>query len=259
MYEQVTKTKNEIEFYDKCIRTFTILSKVVPKSQLALAILHDMLEQSGKSRYTLYSVMNYKGDEEFSLQRPDDCLLVTNCNFSFSRIKASQHSFLTVEECKSKMSSNLSNSTEDERTSQSKGFRPNVNLRWSSSDDSFDIKVDDAAIEKVIPLRQLFTVSMLELQENQSKVREVLSKFALSDEARKNLWRRRIGNRLRITQQLYQSLLDKLAVESISKKAEKVIVDDLDRTWPHCNDIEEGRVMYAEMKQVLSLIEVGRE
>lgn len=80
----------------------------------------------------------------------------------------------------------------------------------------------------------------------------------MSDQLRRDYWRVKIGNKLKINSVLYNNLVERLSVESIPKRSEKTITDDLDRTFPNCNDIQEGKEMYANMKQILSLFELYR-
>jgi hypothetical protein len=96
----------------------------------------------------------------------------------------------------------------------------------------------------------------MEAYQNRGKLAEFFTKHTMSDDLRKQFWKARIGNRLRISKPLFDSLVDRLATEGISKKADKIIVDDLDRTFPVCSDREEGKEMYQNMRRVLCLFEV---
>lgn len=129
--------------------------------------------------------------------------------------------------------------------------------KWNTGDETFDLKIDDKAFEKVIGKRRLSSLCVKEAALLKDKLESIVKVFAISDDLRKEYWRARIGNKLRITKTLYDSLVDRLLSDPISRKAEKTIIDDLDRTFPICTDIQEGRQMYQNMKLVLSLFEVS--
>lgn len=84
------------------------------------------------------------------------------------------------------------------------------------------------------------------------------AKYTIDEEERKQLWRDRIGNRLKITQRTYMWLGDRLRAEGLEKDAEKVIGNDLDRTFPAVDTHEEGLKMYQEIKMLLSLFQLYR-
>lgn len=212
--------------------------------------------------------MHYTANQETKITIPDECLLVTTDILTFSKPQTHHtHHLMPEDGVMTKFSSNLSNSTEDDfglarskdsNSATGKGFKPGANFRWNAGEDTFDIQIDNLFMAKVIPFDKMCSMSQKEAtEEYQEKLKDLFTRCTWSEEARKNLWRSRIGNKLKITRQMFKSLVERLAVESISRKAEKVIIDDLDRTFPQCSDVEEGKAMYADMKLVLSLIEVA--
>ena len=87
---------------------------------------------------------------------------------------------------------------------------------------------------------------------------EFFRNFCLSDEERRYVWRARIGNKLKITQPFYNGLLARLQSRTFSKKADKLIRDDLDRTFPNCQTFEEGKRMYRQIQTLLRLFQIYR-
>ena len=101
-------------------------------------------------------------------------------------------------------------------------------------------------------------MSLQEACSIKDKVIGMVRQSAMSDQLRRDYWRAKIGNKLKINPVLYNNLVERLSVEPLPKKSEKTIIDDLDRTFPNCNDIQEGKEMYANMKLTLSLFELYR-
>ena len=83
-------------------------------------------------------------------------------------------------------------------------------------------------------------------------------KYTLTDEERKEVWKARIGNKLKITKELYHGLFSRLHSRSFPKKVDKLIRDDLDRTFPNCLTFEEGKRMYSKMHNLLRLFQLYR-
>lgn len=80
----------------------------------------------------------------------------------------------------------------------------------------------------------------------------------LTDEERRELWVKKIGNQLKITRELYHGLISRLETHPFPKKAAKIIQDDLDRTFPNCRTFYEGERMYRNMERILRLFQVYR-
>ena len=95
-------------------------------------------------------------------------------------------------------------------------------------------------------------------QEPRDAVRKVFSKYSLEDETRRTLWRNKIGNRLRITPLTFLWLEQLLERQPVQPKELKVIVSDLDRTFPECDTREEGTKMYQDILHVLCLFATYR-
>lgn len=255
----MNKTRQEIEFANYCQKTYSTISVLLPKPQLGSYIMHDMLKRTDHSLYYLQAIDKYTAHIAGSIKEKDDCLIVEKLALSFSRPEYTKSYFGLQEES---ISQNCSNSTEGDDLPQKdkkpeKGFKPLQMYKWTTGDETFDLKINDNAFDKAIGKRTLSSLTINEACAMKDKIEPIAKTHAISDDIRKEFWRAKIGNRLRITKCLYDSLVDRLTSEPISRKAEKTITDDLDRTFPICTDIQEGRQMYQNMKLVLSLFEVG--
>ncbi len=217
-----------------------------------------MLKRTDQSLYYLQATDKYASHIAGSIKEKDDCLVVEKLSLSYIRPEYTKSYYGLQEES---ISQNCSNSTEGDELPMKdkkpeKGFKPMQMYKWNAGDDTFDLKISDSVFDKIIGKRNLSSLTITEAATFKDKLEPIVKNYAMSDDFRKEFWRIKIGNRLRITRVLYDSLVDKLTSESIAKKAEKTIIDDLDRTFPICTDIHEGKQMYQNMKLVLSLFEV---
>lgn len=135
--------------------------------------------------------------------------------------------------------------------------RMNANLVFGGSDDAkvFDLPIND----------KLFRSKYKQIIKDTREVyyeRELLFNFfrsyTISDEERKHIWKIRIGNRLGITKDLYDSLCMRLELEGIKKKDSKLISDDLFRTLPNYGSTKIGETMYEKLHHILSLFQLYR-
>lgn len=261
LYDTVDHIKQEVAFAGHCQKTYSAVSLLFPKPLFVSSIVHDLLMRVDRSIYKLQGPDRYASQIKQSRKVKDECLTIEKLTVSISRPENLKGNPGALEET---LSQNCSSSTEGDDLpakdkNADKGFKPKQMYKWNTGDDTFDLKVSDAAFDKVLGKRTLASLTVKEACALKDKLEGVCKTAALSDEVRRDLWRAKIGNGLRINKAMYSSLVDKLAAEPISRKAEKTIVDDLDRTFPICSDVNEGKQMYQNMKLVLSLFEVARD
>lgn len=220
-----------------------------------------MTISSGHSQFELVGTHKYHTKLECSSKQTDECLSIDT--FSIRYLKPwINPSLLSIEECKSQQGSNSTEAEDVQARKEilaNKGFKPNSGFKWNTGDQTFDLQVSDSILSEKIGFTRLCQFTVVEAFQQRKKLAEFFTKYTMSDEARKKFWRAKIGNKLRISKALFDSLVDRLNSEGIPKKAEKTIIDDLDRTFPICNDFEEGKQMYQNMKLVLSLFEVVQD
>lgn len=257
LFEKVNSIKEELEFTKYCTKTYSLQSKVAPRQKLVKSIAHEMILKSGHSLFEMNAILKYKNELKLKSQQTDETLSIDKYSISFSKPEF-QGGQNPSDENKSQ---NCSNSTDTEdllwkKDAHLKGFRPNNGFKWSTSGDTFDLSISDQLLQETLGFKKLCRMTVMEAYQNRIKLAEFFTKHTMSDDLRKQFWRARIGNRLRISKPLFDSLVDRLETEGISRKAEKTIIDDLDRTFPVCNDMEEGKRMYQNMKLILSLFEV---
>lgn len=82
--------------------------------------------------------------------------------------------------------------------------------------------------------------------------------YTISDEERKQLWKVRIGNSLRIDREVFENLKVRLKEEGLKKSVEKLVVDDMNRTLPNYKSCGAGQYMYENIQQLLLLFQVYR-
>lgn len=91
-----------------------------------------------------------------------------------------------------------------------------------------------------------------------ASIRDFFKGYVLTDEERRMVWKLKIGNKLKITEDLYQGLVARLDTRPFPKKIYKLIKDDLDRTFPNCTSFKEGEKMYKKMEKLLRLFQIYR-
>lgn len=110
----------------------------------------------------------------------------------------------------------------------------------------------------ITALPQLLTGPCTPKQPVRDSIRKVFSKHTLDQESRKLLWKNKIGNHLRLTSRNVEWIEQILAKRPLAHKERKVIVSDLDRTFPECDTREEGKKMYRDMLHILCLFAAYR-
>lgn len=157
-------------------------------------------------------------------------------------------------------SSDFTNSTEDVLApldARSKGFKPKLFISTGFSLEACDLEFNEDLYNlKVKPILER-RVGELNYQERQT-CRNYFKHYTISDEQRRIVWRKRIGNDLKITRNTYLGLLTRLKRETFSKKTDKIIQGDLDRTFPNCKTFKEGEEMYQKMQTILMLFHIYR-
>lgn len=253
----MNKIKQELDFTKHCTKTYSLQSKVAPRPRLVKSIVHDMVTKSGHSIYELAANLKYSNDLQFKSKQTDEWLAIDTFVVNYSRPDI-MNCQPAMEENKSHSWSNSTDAEEstNKKEVDKKGFKPKSGFKWNAGDNTFDLIEDDQLLQEKFGFRKLCKMSVMDAWQNRVKLAEFFTRYSMSDELRKQFWKARIGNRLRISRPLFDSLVDRLAAEGISRKAEKTIGDDLDRTFPICNDMAEGKEMYQNMKLVLSLFEV---
>ena len=87
--------------------------------------------------------------------------------------------------------------------------------------------------------------------------KDIVKKFFLSsvisDDQRKELWIKKIGNRIKINKTLYSNLIERLQHEGVPQKIDKLIRDDLDRTLPSDSQTIKGSHVYEHIKNILKI------
>ena len=255
----VNQIKEELDFTKHCSKTYSLQSKVAPRPRLVKNIVHDMITKSGHSVYELMGSLKYSPDLQFKSKQTDEWLAIDNFSMSYTRPDSLNGQPIADE---NKSHNSWSNSTEADENPQKKemekkGFKPNNGFKWNTGENTYDLEENDQMLQDKLGFRKLCKMSVMDAWQNRVKLAEFFTRYSMSDDMRKEFWKARIGNRLRISKALFDSLVDRLAAEGISRKAEKTIIDDLDRTFPICNDMAEGKQMYQNMKLVLCLFEVS--
>lgn len=136
------------------------------------------------------------------------------------------------------------------------GFKPARYARSGMTSGIQDFKTNDELFNKNI--KNIVEKNRIIKGQNQSHCKDFFSKWTISDETRKQLWKKRIGNKLGMTKSQYQGLELILREDGVPHKVDKVITNDLKRTFPDCKTHSEGRVMYSKMQKILRLFHIYR-
>lgn len=84
-------------------------------------------------------------------------------------------------------------------------------------------------------------------------------KSAISDEQRKKLWRARIGNKLKITKEIFANLMIRVSQEEFPKKIAKLISDDMVRSFPAIHDkISDDSDTFQNLTALLKIFHIYR-
>lgn len=102
-------------------------------------------------------------------------------------------------------------------------------------------------------LSQLLVGTGTPKQSMRDGIRKIFGKYTLDQESRKLLWKNKIGNHLRLNHRNVEWVEELLKSRPIPHKELKVIVSDLDRTFPECDTREEGKKMYRDMLHILCM------
>jgi len=131
-----------------------------------------------------------------------------------------------------------------------KFFNPKISLSILKAD-VFDADIlDSVGFEKINKLSKDIPIND---PSKRKKIISILSRQTISDDNRKDLWARLIGNRLRITKHQFQRLEIFLDKHGIPSHIDKMIIGDLDRTFPPCESYQQGEIMYNSLLKILRL------
>lgn len=140
-----------------------------------------------------------------------------------------------------------------------KGFRPNILIHLGLKEDVFDLPMCQKETAQIIENLATKNSSDFNFSKDQRHIiRGILKTVVLPDGVRRKVWRSRIGNRLNITESHYTILKKTYQAKGIPKKIEKVILGDLNRTFPDCKTFNEGEKMYSTMRTMLSVFHIYR-
>ena len=94
---------------------------------------------------------------------------------------------------------------------------------------------------------------------NEQDIRSFFMKYYINDEQRRKLWKSRIGNKLKITKEIFSNLLVRLAVEGIPDSVDRVITCDMDRTFTYYKDkISDDKITYKNVTLLMKLFQQYR-
>ena len=138
-----------------------------------------------------------------------------------------------------------------------KGFRPNILIHIGLKEDVFDLPMCQKETSEII--QNLSSKKSPSFNSEQRHIiRSILKTTVLPDAVRRKVWKSRIGNKLNITESHYNQLKKSYQTKGIPKKIEKVILGDLNRTFPDCKTFNEGEKMYSTMRSILSIFHIYR-
>lgn len=240
----------------------------MPRQRLILKILKDMLSNSKIDWTTLFLGYDYIIKKTESSQMLNKREKTVFFSLDFQRPlgkkifgKGIDHDVNGVVMLKkSSKSSDFTNSTDDALApldASSKGFKPRLFVSTGFSPDACDLQFNQEIYDAKV--RPILERKRGELSYGERQIcRNYFKSYTITDEQRRVVWKLRIGNELKITKDVYLGLLTRLKTETFSKKADKLIQGDLDRTFPNCKTFKEGEEMYLKMQTILMLFHIYR-
>lgn len=136
------------------------------------------------------------------------------------------------------------------------GFKPSSYIMSGMTSGIQNMKIKDEIFVKNI--LKIIKKNRIIKSENLETCKKFFIKYTISDIERRELWRKRVGNKLAITKTQYKGLEMMLKEKGIPEKIDRVITNDLKRTFPDCRTYSEGRSMYQKMQKILRLLHIYR-
>ena len=247
-----------------------MFSGLVKRQQLIQKIIKDAISFSKVDWTTFKDLYFYTLTYTKDSQWIDDCTKKQKFVIKFTRPQALKppqklnfNNYYSTHRYVKKLTESDSSTDDDipDPTLENRyGFKPSQNFQTSFTSGICDLEKND----------DLFKTELFELIRSTSRAKSKLrskdlklltnffSKFTISDETRREVWRARIGNKLGITRGIFNGLLARLNRQRIPKKVESQIVKDLNRLFPDCRTFQEGREMYNKMQTILRMFQAYR-
>lgn len=250
-----------MRYIDNSRILYTFWGKYMDREQLTDKILKDALKFSKVSGQVLGQQLGYclaelrahagKGGEQAEKSK-------VTAQF----LKKNRNNALKIESEKSdstKKSSKSSTSQGSESGEQDISKEDFSDVVFNTSADfnghNFDLAINDELYRQ--KYKQLLINSSDEFPDR-DHLFSFFRFYTISDEERKQLWKVRIGNTLRIDREVFENLKIRLKEEGLKKSVEKLVVDDMNRTLPNYKSCGAGQYMYENIQQLLLLFQVYR-
>lgn len=245
------------------------MTKLLQTETLIRKVITDIINKSRLDWVSLFLSFDYSLSSRKIVKDLGDYQSATSYIFEFNRNldknfrRKDTESSINFEELRQDMIDNTEStvSTEEinpgpkKKKKKNKGFRPRF-LDELVTMETFNLQPCDGFYhQRVKPL--LFKERELKSTEL-TICKEFFRNFVLEDEERKELWRFKIGNKLRITKDIFNGLMTRLSTGDFCKKIDRQIQADLDRTFPDCKTFVEGKEMYSKMHLILLLFHIYR-
>lgn len=252
-----------LQYLKQCSKTYPRISKLFEKEILVQKILKDIIKFSKLDLLNLKYGYCYNVDQELVEKEIDDSTKHRIFKLEITRPLGMK---IPPEGCQSDLNSSYSphkkddgESTEDDSCvgdDKDATFKPSSYTTSGMTSGVQDMRVND----------HLYAKQVLDLVEKNRIIRgekfeickNFFIKWTISDQRRKELWRKRIGNKLGITRAQYNGLLLILREDGVPSKVDRVITNDLKRTFPDCKTHSEGKSMYNKMRKILRLFHIYR-
>lgn len=271
----ITQKQDISDFHMHCKESYTFWKDLIPTQELVLLIFKEMLKFGKQDWLSLFLKRGY------SLQYSNTEKKINSQQISqihTIRLSLPKEMKLQEKSINRSRSSNLSSKSrilsESSESSfnpfnrkkyesysdgkeETKGFKPSRLVQPGLTSDLDNLETNSKLFDKkILPILYQNTKNLSKSERNTCT--EFFKQYKLTDEERKFVWRTRIGNKLEITRSVFKGLEVRLEIEKCSAKIEKLIIGDLDRTFPNCKSFKEGQEMYAKMQHVLRLFAIYR-
>jgi hypothetical protein len=178
-------------------------------------------------------------------------------NQEIFKIKISKNPLMFSNKSKVKRLDSESTDDNSPRAQNNKGFKPLLFSESTFCSGIMDLQTSE--IDYDDNLEHLITGKENLTEKKFFSFLKFCREYTISDEQRKTLWRKRIGNELGITKETYRRILHRVENKlDVPRKMEKQITNDLKRLFPDCKTFSEGKKMYKSLEILLQCFHLYR-
>lgn len=251
-----------LQYSKQCSKLYPNISKLFEKEILVQKILLDIIKFSKLDLLNLKYGYMYNVDQSVTEKEIDSSIKQRIFKVQLTRPLQMKIPL----ECPSDLNMSCSPVKRDDGESTEDGSCADEDKNATFKPSGYTTSGMTSGVQDMHENDQVYQKHVLEVVEKNRIIRgekfdicrSFFSRWTISDGSRRELWRKRIGNKLGITKAQYNGLIMILREDGIPSKVDRVITNDLKRTFPDCKTHSEGKSMYNKMRKILRLFHVYR-